>query len=107
MTVELASNILATGAYFKKRAGRRSSVVRYFFVGFAKQVTGFLKYFKDHAAEEARGAFDLMDLVRANWDGAEHSVTLTQSTKKDRPHVWSLYELHSHKSYIISHIQAV
>ena len=92
--MELASNILATGAYFKKRAGRRSSVARYFFVGFAKQLTGFLKYFKDHAAaqqgKEARGAFDLMDLVRANWDGAEHSVTLTQSTKKDRPDVWSL-----------------
>jgi hypothetical protein len=24
-----------------------------------------------------------MDLVRANWDGVQNSITLTQSTKKD------------------------
>lgn len=87
MTFDLAMNILSTGAYFKKKAGRRSSVKRYFFIGYASNTTGFLKYFKDHAAaqagQEARGAFDLMDLVRANWDGAQNSITLTQSTKKD------------------------
>ena len=33
--------------------------------------------------QEAKGAFDLMDLVRANWDGVQNSITLTQSTKKD------------------------
>lgn len=87
MTFDLACNILSTGAYFKKKAGRRSTVKRYFFVGYGGNSTAFLKYFKDHAAaqagQEAKGAFDLMDLVRANWDGVQNSITLTQSTKKD------------------------
>ena len=87
MTFDLACNVLSTGAYFKKKAGRRSSVKRYFFMGYGNSQTGFLKYFKDHGAaqagQEARGAFDLIDLVRANWDGLQHSITLTQSTKKD------------------------
>eukprot|EP00438_Fugacium_kawagutii_P023213 Skav215682 [mRNA] locus=scaffold278:213239:217518:- [translate_table: standard] len=87
MTFGLACNILSTGAYFKKKAGRRSSVKRYFFVGYGTSSTGFLKYFKDHSAASGattpRGSFDLMDLVRANWDGLQHSITLTQSTKKD------------------------
>ena len=87
MSVQLASNILATGAYFKKRAGRRSSVSRYFFVGYPQNSAGFLKYFKDHSAiqagREPKGSFDLLDLVRANWDGDQHAILLTQSSKSD------------------------
>jgi len=59
MTFDLACNILSTGAYFKKKAGRRSSVKRYFFVGYGGNSTAFLKYFKDHAAAQA-GHLDLM-----------------------------------------------
>ena len=53
MTFDLACNILSTGAYFKKKAGRRSSVKRYFFVGYGNNSTAFLKYFKDHAAAQS------------------------------------------------------
>ena len=53
-------NILSTGAYFKKKAGRRSSVKRYFFVGYGGNSTSFLKYFKDHAAAQA-GHLDHLD----------------------------------------------
>ena len=65
MSFELASNILRTGAYFKKKAGRRSSVSRYFFVGDPSSPQGFLKYFRDHkAVQTPRGGFELVDLVR-------------------------------------------
>ena len=65
MSFDLASNILRTGAYFKKKAGRRSSVTRYFFVGEPNSTQGFLKYFRDHKmAQTPRGGFDLVDLVR-------------------------------------------
>ncbi|CAE7716101.1 SKOR [Symbiodinium sp. CCMP2592] len=87
MSFDLASNILRTGAYFKKKAGRRSSVTRYFFVGEPGSAQGFLRYFRDHkaavSAATPRGGFDLVDLVRANWDGLQCSITLTQSTKTD------------------------
>ncbi|CAE7248293.1 unnamed protein product, partial [Symbiodinium microadriaticum] len=87
MSFDLASNILRTGAYFKKKAGRRSSVTRYFFVGDPNSAQGFLRYFRDHKAAASaatpRGGFDLVDLVRANWDGQQCSITLTQSAKTD------------------------
>ncbi|CAE7562669.1 unnamed protein product [Symbiodinium pilosum] len=86
MTFDLASNILRTGAYFRKRAGRRSTITRYFFVGDPHSSQGFLRYFQTHKAASTttpRGTFDLLDLVRATWDGEQRCVTLTQSTKSD------------------------